>query len=53
LDVELQVPDDDADYAIRVPAYGLYYVCEDIDGACQYLRQDVPIEIRISGRQTR
>ncbi|MBI3655075.1 MAG: hypothetical protein HY232_01485 [Acidobacteria bacterium] len=28
-----------------VPAYALYYVCEDVDGACLYRRQD----IRVSG----
>ncbi|MGW8179146.1 MAG: tetratricopeptide repeat protein [bacterium] len=29
-----------------VPAYALYYVCEDIDGTCLYRRQDILIEVK-------
>lgn len=31
-----------------IPAYALYYVCEDVDGTCLYRRQDIeaPIEVR-------
>ncbi len=28
-----------------VPAYVLYYVCEDVDGTCLYRRQDIQIRI--------
>lgn len=28
-----------------LPAYTLYYVCEDVNGVCMYRRQDVPITI--------
>ena len=28
-----------------LPAYALYYVCEDVKGACLYRRQDIPIEL--------
>ena len=30
---------------ITLPAYALYYVCEDVNGVCMYRRQDVPITI--------
>ena len=30
-----------------VPAYALYYVCEDVDGLCLYRRQDLSIPIRV------
>jgi hypothetical protein len=29
----------------EVPAYALYYVCEDVDGTCLYRRQDIRIHI--------
>jgi len=31
-------------------AYALYYVCEDVDGLCLFLRQDIPISITITGQ---
>ena len=30
---------------ITIPAYALYYVCEDVDGTCLYRRQDILIEV--------
>jgi tetratricopeptide (TPR) repeat protein len=30
-----------------VPAYALYYVCEDIYGACLYRRQDLEMELEV------
>ena len=38
---------DDARGTLRLDSFALYYVCEDIDGVCQFLRQDVPVEIEI------
>lgn len=32
---------------VRIPAYALYYVCEDVDGTCLYRRQDVLIELAL------
>ena len=32
---------------MTVPAYALYYVCEDIDGTCLYRRQDVSLEVEL------
>ena len=30
-----------------IPAYTLYYVCEDVGGACLYRRQDLAIEVNV------
>lgn len=47
LDIEFLIPEDATD-TIRLDAYALYYVCEEIDGVCQYLRQDIPIEFEVA-----
>ncbi len=31
--------------SVTIPAYALYYVCEDVNGICMYRRQDVDIKI--------
>ena len=36
-----------SDLSVTVPAYALYYVCEDIDGTCLYRRQDVSVEVQL------
>lgn len=46
-EIELRAPDDARPGETEVPAYVLYYVCEDVDGTCLYRRQDVPIELEI------
>ncbi len=46
LDFEIQVPPE-ATGTVKIPAYALYYVCEDTEGTCQYLRQDLEIEVTI------
>lgn len=33
---------------VRLPAYALYYVCEDVQGACWMLRRDLEVEIAVS-----
>ena len=30
-----------------IPAYALYYVCEDVDGTCLFRRQDVHVELSV------
>ena len=30
-----------------IPGYALYYVCEDVDGACLYRRQDVLLKVTL------
>ena len=46
-DVEFEVrgPERSRAQAITLPAYALYYVCEDVNGVCEYRRQEVPITI--------
>jgi hypothetical protein len=31
----------------KIPAYALYYVCEDVDGTCLYRRQDIEATIEV------
>jgi hypothetical protein len=47
VDFEIQVPAD-ATGTIKLPFYALYFVCEDADGKCQYLRQDLNVEIAVA-----
>jgi hypothetical protein len=46
-EVEFEVKGPDRSHAngVTLPAYALYYVCEDVHGVCMYRRQDVPITI--------
>lgn len=37
--------------SMTLPAYALYYVCEDIDGTCLFRRQDIPLQVQVSSRQ--
>lgn len=37
----------DADGASKLTAYALYYVCEGAGGTCTFLRQDIPITIKV------
>ena len=46
LDFEVQVPLDAA-VSMQLRAYALYYVCEDENGQCKYLRQDLGIRLPI------
>ena len=49
LDFEVQVPADAApESTLSLSAYALYYVCEDVDGQCRFLRGDIPIEIAVA-----
>ena len=48
LDFEVQVPES-SKTAVKLSTYALYYVCEDVDGQCLFLRQDIPIEIPVGG----
>ncbi len=31
--------------SVTVPAYALYYICEDVDGTCLFRRRDVPVTL--------
>ncbi len=48
LEIEVTAPADARPGVIRVPAYALYYVCEDKDGSCLYRRRDLRIPVRIA-----
>jgi len=32
---------------VRLPAYALYNVCDDVGGQCLYLRLDIPVELNV------
>lgn len=44
VDFEIQAPAN-ATGTTRLPAYAMYYVCEDENGTCLYRRQDFAIEV--------
>jgi hypothetical protein len=45
--LEVRVPEDSGSGTTHLPAYALYYVCEDVDGMCLYRRQDIAVPIRV------
>ena len=45
LDFEVKAPST-ATGITKLKAYALYYVCEEADGTCLFLRQDITLEIR-------
>ncbi len=47
IELELGIPQSAEPGLKRIPAYALYYVCEDVNGACLYRRQDISIRVRI------
>lgn len=46
LDFEVKAPADAAG-TVWLPAYALYYVCEDVGGTCRFLRLDIPLAVEI------
>jgi tetratricopeptide (TPR) repeat protein len=46
-DFDIQSPMNVASGRVRISAYALYYACEGIKGTCQFLRQDIDIEIDV------
>ncbi len=47
LEFEAVFTKDAPEGALEIPAYALYYVCEDAGGACYYLRQDFKIGLHV------
>ena len=47
IEFELRCPDDAGSGTVEVPAYALYYVCEDVTGTCLYRRQDVMVTVQV------
>jgi hypothetical protein len=37
----------DASGTFKLSAYALYYVCEGAGGTCSFLRQDIPVTIKV------
>lgn len=46
VELEIKAPDD-ASGRYELPAYALYYVCEDVNGICLYRRQDVLLVVEV------
>ena len=44
---ELRCPQDAAPGAVTIPAYALYYVCEDVNGTCLYRRKDLRLQVQV------
>ncbi len=49
LELEIKVPEQAVSGPVDVPAYALYYVCEDENGTCLYRRQDLTIRVDVRG----
>jgi hypothetical protein len=47
VEFELRSPTGVAAGRVTIPAYALYYVCEDVDGTCLYRRQDVALDVHV------
>ncbi len=47
VEIDVVVPNDAAPGAHTLPAYALYYVCEDAQGVCLYRRQDLTLSVEV------
>jgi tetratricopeptide (TPR) repeat protein len=50
LEVEVRAPEGSRSPGVSIPAYALYYVCEDVNGVCMYRRQDVELQVAVRRR---
>ena len=48
IEVEVRAPDASNGGGVSIPAYALYYVCEDVNGVCMYRRQDLELALQVS-----
>jgi hypothetical protein len=48
IEFEFRVPETATAGETKLPAYALYYVCEDEHGVCLYRRQDLSLQIRVT-----
>ncbi len=53
LEVELKIPKDAPQGSSQIPAYAVYYVCNDGDGTCLYRRQDLAIPVTVRAPSTK
>jgi len=49
VELELRASEGAGPGVVQIPAYALYYVCEDVNGVCMYRRQDVTLRLRVEG----
>ncbi|MBI4662461.1 MAG: tetratricopeptide repeat protein [Verrucomicrobia bacterium] len=47
LEFEIKSPAGAKAEPVDIPGYALYYVCEDVNGACLYRRQDVSLRVSV------
>lgn len=47
VEIELRAPPDAEPGTAEIPAYALYYVCEDVNGICVYRRKDLRIRVPV------
>jgi hypothetical protein len=47
IEIEVRTPEQARSGSVRIPAYALYYVCEDVNGICMYRRQDLDLTVGI------
>ena len=47
IEVEVRAPESPDGDEVTIPAYALYYVCEDINGVCMYRRQDLELTLLV------
>jgi len=47
LELELKPPHRAGPGVFSIPAYALYYVCEDVNGVCLYRRQDIRLTVSL------
>ena len=47
IEVEVHAPEDADVGSVTIPAYALYYVCEDVNGICMYRRQDLQLAVAV------
>jgi len=47
VEIDVVVPKGTAAGRVTLPAYALYYVCEDVRGVCLYRRQDVALQVDV------
>ena len=48
IEFEVRCPDDAQPGKVQLSSYALYYVCEDVNGACLYRRQDIQLPIEVT-----
>ena len=51
VEFELKPPEGVASGVFSIPAYALYYVCEDVNGVCLYRRQDLQLAVKMGKAQ--